>query len=169
MRSLLLLLVIGKLIEAEVKAADQRHRQKLLADSGLGVGDRVGVRVPGPDGAQVRVGTVRVDPGARVVLFDERKLVAFVREHAPTELTEAVRPKFREELTRQIKEHGGWVNPATGEVVPVPGAVVEERGPRVYVAPEEGAAELIRQAHARGALPELGGFMEAIRPGGGVD
>ena len=82
------------------------------------------------------------------------KFLAWVREYRPGEIetVEQVRQSFADAVRKSVKEHGGWLDPATGEVIPVPGIEQTEGSPvvRVELAPDAEAA--IARAWRSGAI-----------------
>lgn len=171
-RDLRLFLLLRAVVTRELKRVDDRHRQELLADSSddpdaaMTPGERRAVHVRGPDGERVKVGDIRVDAAPTTAkVANEAAFLAWVREHHPSEIVEAVRPAFARRVLDQVRQDGGWVDQATGELVDVPGVVVETGEPRVVVTSIRGAAEVLAEAHRRGALPQLTEFMRAIGPG----
>lgn len=96
-------------------------------------------------------------PSTRASVTDEKKLQAFVEERFPSEIetVKRVRPKFVELLKKAAKDHDGWLNVDSGEVIPIPGVSVEtgEASPRTESADD--AFQIIADAWAGGTLTEI--------------
>ncbi|MEE2040104.1 hypothetical protein Q8791_23075 [Nocardiopsis sp. CT-R113] len=174
-RDLRLFLILAKVVGKEIKKADDLHRAELLEDEAaadpddaMAPGERRAVHVRGADGSRVVVGHVRADAApvtARVV--DEEAFTEWVSEVAPDEVV--VRVQVRESFTaavlKQLRHQGKAVDPSTGELVDVPGTELELGDPVIVATPVKGAAEVLEDAHRRGVLPQLAGFMRQIGPG----
>lgn len=173
-RDLRLFLILAGVVSKQLKAAGDLYRGELIADTtddpddAMAPGERRTVHVRGPDGERVKVGHVRVDQApVTVAVTDEAAFTAWVQETAPGEIVPAVRDSYRRRVLDVVKREGRAPHPVTGELVDVPGVSREIGDPRVVVSPVAGAAGLLADAHARGVLPQLGGFMREIGPGGG--
>lgn len=134
------------------------------AGSPLMEGDRRGVALVGADGQPVRVGTIAKTKAGQAVTIDDAAALEWVREHAPTEIVENIRPHYRAELVKQIQTYGGPLH--RGEIVKVPWATVDTRPGTARVdrpgdpdsAERAAAFDAIRAAMARGEL-DLGGLV----------
>ncbi len=82
------------------------------------------------------------------------ELLEWAKEATPGEVVvrEEVRPAFLTVLLSDCKEHGGWLNKATGQVVDVPGIECKTGDPVLQVKPNADAHRLITEAWVSGAL-----------------
>ena len=155
-RELALRLAVHKALTDRLKAArgqlDEEARRELEP------GDRVTVKLPSGE----RVGSVTLAQGratARVV--DERAFIAWVAEHYPHELVQAVRESFKRTVLDMVRHEGGWLDTTTGELVEVPGVEVTVGDPYPTVRLTQDAPQLIAEAWQRGDLAELvGGVLQ---------
>lgn len=150
--------------------ADRLATERAAAADGRLEGDRVGVALPGPDGRPVRIGTITIPKPSTTVDVDEAALVKWAEQHMPHEVVtiKQVRDATRRKLVDEVKKYGGVVDPATGEVTPVPWATLAEKpgAPRVDRPGTRGSVQrdqawaVVLAAVARGEL-NLG---EIVRP-----
>lgn len=143
-----------------------RRRKNDLAPVAAGLmpaGTRLPVLIDGKQAGWVSM----PKPSTRASVTDEAKLLAFVEERFPSEVAtvKQVRPKFLELLKKAAKDHGGWIDVDSGEVVEIPGVSVEvgEASPRAESAVD--AFQIIADAMAEGALAEVRQIL-AIPAGG---
>ncbi len=85
---------------------------------------------------------------------DPAALTAWAKEATPGEVVvrEEVRPAFLSVLLAACKDHGGWLNPTTGEVVDVPGIECKTGDPVLQVKPNGDAHRIITDAWQAGHL-----------------
>jgi len=107
------------------------------------------------DAAPGKVGYALLTEGSQSWrVTDPAKLLAWAKEATPGEVAvrEEVRPAFVSVLLAACKDHGGWLNTATGEVVDVPGIECRTGDPVLQVKPHPDAGRLIGDAWSSGAL-----------------
>lgn len=119
----------------------------------------------GADRWRTPYGTVSVAARKDAVeVVDERALLDYVREHAPTELVEQVRDSFRKALLARLTLAGDQVVDATtGEVVPWAG--VKPGGQDYLSVRDAGDAKQAAVEMVLGHLDEVAGF---ARPAGEI-
>lgn len=131
-----------------VKAEDRRLRDEVCAEL------VVGERVPGlldPADKETLLGFVQLTKGRESAsVTDPAALLAWVEEHCPGEVvtTKAVRPAFVQALLASVKADGGWVHPATSELLEVDGVEVRTAAPTLTVKPTAEADALVSEALA---------------------
>jgi hypothetical protein len=128
----------------------RRDELEPAAVRALPVGSRIPVVLDG-----VTAGTVsRAKPAVRVSVTNPLKFLAWTEEHRPgeVEVVRQVRQSFADAVKRSVKEHGGWLDTATGEVTPVPGVEVSEGDPSVRVELASGAEAAIAAAWRSGQI-----------------
>ncbi len=160
-RELAKALLIHKVLGERMKSARATSAEALLA--GAEPGDRSAVKLP--DGELL--GAVTVANGRRSPrVVDQEKLTAWVAEHCPTEVEVVyetrIRQAFQTVLLAAVVDHGGWLDPATGEVQDVPGVEVNAGDPYLVVKPVTGADQLVERAWRSGdvdirAVLQIGG------------
>jgi hypothetical protein len=155
------------LIKVFTDEMNRRRRTDLapIANDLMPAGTRLPVLI---DGKQV--GWVSMPkPSTRASVTDETKLQRFVEERFPSEIetVKRVRPKFVELLKTAAKDHDGWLNADSGEVIPIPGISVEmgTASPRTESADD--AFRIVAEAMAGGALDEVRQLLAL--PAGGED
>lgn len=107
------------------------------------------------DAAPGKVGYALLTEGSQSWrVTDPAALLAWAKEATPGEVVvrEEVRPAFLSVLLAACKDHGGWLNPTTGEVVDVPGIDCKVGDPVLQVKPNADAGRLINEAWQAGAL-----------------
>ena len=158
------LLLIAKWLTERIVAA-RREELEPAAVRALPVGSRIPVVLDGVSAGAVS----RPKPTVRVSVTNPLKFLAWTEEHRPGEVetVRQVRQSFTDAVKRSVKEHGGWLDQATGEVTPVPGVEAAEGDPsvRVELAPE---AEAAIAAAWRAGLIDLGAVL-ALPAGGEPD
>lgn len=149
-------LIAARVLRDLLAEQDSQLRQDMQA--GMVVGDRATAVVYEND-EPVVVGHVQLTKGTSTTtaaVTDAEALLAWVKEHAPTEVqtVELVRPSFQKTLLDQVKSVGGWLDPATGELLDVEGVTVTPATPRptLTVKPTDDAADVVRRAWADGRL-----------------
>lgn len=97
-------------------------------------------------------------PQPTIRVQDPDALLAWCRKHLPMaiETVEQVRPDTVKRLTEQVKTHGGWVNPETGDLVPVDGIGASDPAPRVNL--DKNAEQVIADAWRAGEI-DLAGML----------
>lgn len=131
------------------------------ATSALPVGTRLPVMVGGE-----HIGWLSIpQPRTTATVADPAKFLAWAREHAPTEIVEAVRESFTRNVLESVKARGGWLDKATGEVVEVPGVTVSQGDPYPKVDLADGAGDAIGKAWRAGQI-DLGQML-ALPPAEG--
>lgn len=95
----------------------------------------------GSDRLNLPEGTVALRmPSAGVNVTSEAELLAYVREHYPTEVIEVVRPAFREQLVKRLTVEGEQVvDKLTGDVVAWAKAVPAGDPTSIVVRPNDAA------------------------------
>lgn len=104
--------VVGKWLSDEVRALVQASRD--VVEPALEPGERVTAQLP--DGTVIGSVT-RGKPAESATVTDERALLAWVKEHAPSELVTSVNPAFVELLKKRCKT-AGYAHDDRGEIVP---------------------------------------------------
>lgn len=147
-----------------IKSEDRELRAAAAAD--LVVGERV-TGLADPADKESVLGFVQLTKARESwSVTDRDALLDWVAEHAPGELVtvparDDVRASFVTVLLDSAKKHGGWLDPATGELVPLDGVVECRTGePVLTVKPTAEADGLVRDALAARRLQ--------ITPGGGA-
>lgn len=157
-RALATRLVCLRVLKDAVAQADTACRAALQA--ALLVGDRATAAVTGEDGWPVPVGTVTATKGAAgkvtAAVTDMDALVDWCDVNAPDEVVASVRTSFQRRLLDVVKANGGWPDPASGEILKVPGVTITlpntPGAPGLMVKPTETADAEIRAAWADGRL-----------------
>jgi hypothetical protein len=143
------LLLIAKWLTERIVAArkDDLEPQAVTA---LPVGSRIPVELGGTVAGVVS----RPRPTAGATIRNPAKFLAWVEEHRPGEVetVRQVRQSFADAVKRSVKERGGWLDPATGEVIHVPGVEQTEGNPVVRVELASGAEEAIAAAWRAGDI-----------------
>jgi hypothetical protein len=156
------------LIKVFTDEMNRRRKTDLapIASDLMPAGTRLPVLIEGKQAGWVSM----PKPSTRASVTDEKKLQAFVEERFPSEIetVKRVRPKFVELLKTAAKDHDGWLNADSGEVIPIPGIAVEtgESSPRTEAA--DGAFQIIADALAEGTLTEVRQIL-ALPMAGGED
>lgn len=104
--------VFGKWLSDEVRGLVSVAREQL--EPRLEPGERMRAQLP--DGTVIGAVTIG-KPSETPAVTDERALLAWVKENAPTEIVESVNPAFVEVLKRQAKAHG-FAHTEDGTVIP---------------------------------------------------
>lgn len=102
-----------------------------------------------PEGSAIGFVTKRKgSTSARVT--DAAALLAWADEHTPGEVvtTRAVRPAFVTRLLDAVKADGGWVDPATSELIEIDGVEVNTGPPTLQVKANDEADRLVAEALA---------------------
>lgn len=147
-------LVALRVVKDMLTVADSQLRSQV--EAGMLVGDRTTAALE--DGTVVgHVQRKKGSAGGRVTaaVTDEGALLRWARQHAQHLVTEHVSLPSQRALLEIVKTEGGWPDPDTGEVLPVPGidmSVSPDGKPSLEVRPTPDAAEIIRQAWADGRL-----------------
>ena len=120
--------------------AGRRDELEPVAVDALPEGTRIPVMLGG-----LKAGTVsRPKTTSGATIRQPLKFLAWVRENRPGEVetVEQVRQSFSDAVRRSVREHGGWLNPDTGECEPVPGVEQTQGDPiiRVEFGPDAEAA-----------------------------
>lgn len=117
----------------------------------------VGERVPGaldPRDQETLLGFVQLTKARETVSVTDREaFTEWVAEHAPGELVEIparedVRSSFVAAVTAAVKKDGGWIDPATGELLIVDGVETTVGQPTLTVKPTAEADALVADAIA---------------------
>lgn len=143
------------LIKVFTDEMNRRRRADLapIASDLMPAGTRLPVLIDGKQAGWVSM----PKPSTRASVSDEKKLQAFVEERFPSEIetVKRIRPKFVELLKASAKDHDGWLNADSGEVIPIPGIKVEmgELSPRTESADD--AFRIVAEAMAGGVLGEV--------------
>ena len=104
--------VVAKWLSDEVRSVVATARQ--ILEPRLEPGERVRAQLP--DGTVI--GAVTISKAAEIAsVTDERALLEWVKQNAPTEIVESVNPAFVEVLKRQAKAHG-FAHTPDGEIIP---------------------------------------------------
>jgi hypothetical protein len=124
----------------EQRAKELKDAAKVELD-GLEVGDTVAGRIDG----QIVAKATKTKGRSRIVVTDPVALLAWVREHHPTEIVESVNPAFMQTFT------------SVGDVViwqgePVDFMAVEEGSPYITVRKDKDAPMLVAQLLTSGRL-----------------
>ena len=127
-------------IETEAKKAKAEAKEQVAA--GLLVGDGVSGRV----GDDILCKLSWSKGAKKIVVVDERALLAWVKEHHPTEVVESVNPAY----VKSLKAVGGIVIDADG--VPVEGMEEQVGNPSLGLRTEKGALELVTELLAAGRV-----------------
>ncbi len=136
-----------------IKAEDRRLREETVAE--LVVGERVPGLVDDTD-PETLLGFVQLTKGREAAtVTDGPALLAWVEEHCPGEVvtTRTVRPAFVTALLASVKRDGGWVDPATHEVLDVDGIAVTVASPTLTVKATAEADALVADAIATRRIP----------------
>lgn len=158
-RALATRLVALRVLKDAVAAADIATRAALLV--ALLVGDRATAAVTGPDGKPVTIGTVTAaNPPTKGTSASVTDMDAFLKwcwkhAHSEVQTVTVVRPAFQRKLLQVVEACGGWVDPATSEVVDVPGVTFtppSDGRPYLMVKPADNADAEVRAAWADGRL-----------------
>ena len=146
-------LVVLAVLKQRVAAADKGLREQVCA--ALKPGE---TRVAELDGTEI--GTVQYARGSKgrttAVVANETALLHWCRDHAPHLITETVNAVSQRVLLEAAKE-GGWPDPATGELLPIPGIDVTEGSPGspvLRVLPGKDADAAVQAAVAAGRLSD---------------
>lgn len=161
-REAALLLAVAQVLGKHLQEA----KTVLSSAAELATGDRLTASLPGEGGRKVATVT-RANGRTTATVDDERGLLAWCKEHYPTEVhtVEQVRPAFVEKLKSASADVGEGVDPATGN--PLPFIKVSTGDPYTTVKLEKDAVDLIRQAWTSGAI-DLRPVLE-LPAGGGDD
>lgn len=149
------LLVIAKWLTERIVGA-RRSDLEPAAREVLPVGSRIPVMLDG-----VLAGTVsRPKPTTRSSVTNEARFRAWVEENRPDQMetVRQVRSSFTDVVRKSVKEHGGIVDPQTGEVIPVPGVEASEGDPVVRVELTSDAEAAIAAAWRNGDI-DLGSVL----------
>ncbi|MDP9143664.1 MAG: hypothetical protein M3N43_03045 [Actinomycetota bacterium] len=104
--------VVARWMSDEIRGLVSGVRENL--EPRLEPGERMRAQLP--DGTVI--GAVTIGKAAETAaVTDERALLAWVKEHRPTEVVESVNPAYVEVLKRQAKAHG-FAHTEDGEVIP---------------------------------------------------
>lgn len=142
-------LVVHKVLMDRIAASRKALTAAVLGTSDAG--DRKTAKLP--DG-QV-IGAVSIAHGKQTPqVVDSAALKDWVQQHHPTEvITEShVRSSFLAVVLKAVKDEGGWLNKATGEVQPVPGVQVKLGDDYTVVTPVDDADALIEQSWRNGDI-----------------
>lgn len=156
------------LIKVFTDEMNRRRKTDLAPVAGelMPAGTRLPVLIDGKQAGWVSM----PKPATKANVTDDKKLLAFVEDRFSSEVetVKQVRPKFLELLKKAAKDHGGWLDVDSGEVVPIPGITVEtgEASPRTEAA--DGAFQMIADALAEGTLTEVRQIL-ALPVAGGDD
>lgn len=145
-------------VTARLELEGKRLRGELVKEMATGARQE-GVVDP-KDMEGTTLGFVTKKKGSTYVkVTDEAKVLAWVKEHLPTEVqvVESVRPAFLTRLKDAVKADGGWVDPDTSEVMDVPGMEVTTGDPGLMVKASEEADRLVMDALAARRLELMGG------------
>lgn len=105
--------VFVKWLSDEVRAVTAIAREAL--EPNMEAGERL--RAELPDGTPI--GTVTIGKAAETAsVTDARALLAWVKEHRPTEIVESVNLAYVDQLRREAKVHGHAFDKETGEIIP---------------------------------------------------
>lgn len=138
---------VFQVVEREAKAVKDAARAELM--EALPFGDAVAGRC----GDELLCKAAWSKASQKIVVADERALVAWVKEHHPTEIVESVNTAY----VKSLKQVGGVVIDADG--LPVDGMEVQTGSPYLSVRSEKGALELVARMVADG-LVTLDGLRE---------
>jgi hypothetical protein len=144
------LLAVAAVLD-RVKAADGRLRAEVSRR--MLVGDRVQGAIDGR-----KLGTVSMAEGSvTAAVVDGAAFLAWVLEEHPEEVETVprVKPAFQTSVLAQVKEHGVWADPATGEAVEVPGVRRSQGDPKPVVRKNDQAVQIVSAALAAGKLKEI--------------
>lgn len=125
-----------------------------------------GARVPIKIGDQL-IGWLSIpQPSRKAEVTSEAKFRAWVEEKHPTEIVTdpRVRPSFADLVLKSVRERGGYLDKATGELTDVPGVERSTGDPYPKVDLEDGAGDVIAAAWRDGAINI--GQMLALESGG---
>jgi hypothetical protein len=158
---LVLQLLVLKVLAARVAEADADARDATVGRLDVGVSlpgyltadDAAAARRGERDRCLGKVGLSR--PSMTPTVTDEEALTQFVLEHAPDEIEQ--KPKIRKPFLEALKasakaRNGHWLNPATGELLPLPGVKLQMGRPTLQVRPSAEAPDLVAEALAAGLL-----------------
>ena len=145
---------VWQTIEAKAKQKKDEARARL---GDVPVGETVAGRWDG----QIIAKATMAKGKKRLVVTDDRALLAWVKEHHPTEVVEAVNPAYIKTIeAKAISEGLGAVIDSQGVVIP--GVEVQTSDPTVSVRREPGAEEIIAELFAAGRVSMDGINVKAI-------
>lgn len=148
-------LVAIRVLKDRIAEEERALREDAVAD--LMVGEKVVGALPTDDQPEP-IGYVQLTKGREsATVVDADALLSWAEKYAPDEVvtTRSVRPSFVAAVLSAVKKDGGWVDPATAEVVDVDGVEVSTGSPILTVKPNADAHRLVLEALAgrRFALP----------------
>lgn len=114
------------------------------------VGSRLPVMIGGEHAGWLSI----PQPRRTASVTNEARFLAWAKELFPTEVVkvEQVRSSFQANVLQSVKDRGGWVDKATGELVDVPGVEVKDGDPYTKVDATEGMGDIIGRAWLAGEL-----------------
>lgn len=135
---------VWQTIEAKAKQKKDEARARL--------GDvPVGETVAGRWGDQIIAKATMAKGKKKLVVTDDRALLAWVKEHHPTEIVEAVNSAYLKTIeAKAISEGLGAV--IDGQGVVIPGVEIRTSDPTISVRRESGADDIIAELFAAGRV-----------------